>query len=106
MVRRFPEKKEPKIGFLTVGARQCDTMLCPYHWDNLCHKSPYEWKVRQHGVDKRRTWRKLHVSVNEKTGEILSAVVSTNDVSDDEVKHFPEVNESRATVGVGVGMSG
>jgi hypothetical protein len=44
-----------------------------------------EWKVRQHGVDKRRTWRKLHVGVNEATGEILRAVASTNTVSDDEV---------------------
>ena len=44
-----------------------------------------EWKVRIHGVDKRRTWRKLHVGVNEATGEILAAVVSTNNVSDDEV---------------------
>jgi Transposase DDE domain len=43
-----------------------------------------EWKVRQHGVGKRRTWRKLHVGVNEATGEILAAVVSTNNVSDDE----------------------
>lgn len=43
-----------------------------------------EWKVRQHGVDKRRTWRKLHVGVNEATGEILTAVASTNNLSDDE----------------------
>jgi IS5 family transposase len=43
-----------------------------------------EWKVRQHGVAKRRTWRKLHVGVNEATGEILAAVASTNNVSDDE----------------------
>ena len=43
-----------------------------------------EWKVRQHGVDKRRTWRKLHIGVNEATGEILSAVASTNNFSDDE----------------------
>jgi phage-related protein len=44
-----------------------------------------EWKTRQHGVNKRRTWRKLHVGVNEATGEIVSALVSTHDVSDDEV---------------------
>ncbi|NJL41223.1 MAG: IS5 family transposase [Leptolyngbyaceae cyanobacterium SM1_4_3] len=43
-----------------------------------------EWKVRQHGVGKRRTWRKLHVGVNEATGEILAAVASANRVSDDE----------------------
>ena len=43
-----------------------------------------EWKVRQHGYSKRRTWRKLHLGVDEKTGEILAAVVSTNNVTDDE----------------------
>ncbi len=43
-----------------------------------------EWKVRQHGVDKRRTWRKLHIGVNEASGEILAAVASTNNISDDE----------------------
>jgi hypothetical protein len=26
-----------------------------------------EWKVRQHGYDKRRTWRKLHVGIDEQT---------------------------------------
>ena len=44
-----------------------------------------EWKTRQHGVSKRRTWRKLHVGVDETTGEILMAVVSTNDISDGSV---------------------
>ncbi|MDE5097707.1 MAG: hypothetical protein O4861_04910 [Trichodesmium sp. St16_bin4-tuft] len=27
-----------------------------------------EWKTRVHGVSKRRTWRKLHLGVNEATG--------------------------------------
>ena len=40
-----------------------------------------EWKTRVHGVNKRRTWRKLHLGVNEATGEIVSGVVTTNDVS-------------------------
>ena len=44
-----------------------------------------EWKVRTHGVGKRRTWRKLHLGVDEGTGEILAAVVTTNDVADCEV---------------------
>ena len=44
-----------------------------------------EWKVRQHGYSKRRTWRKLHLGVNEASGEILAATVSTNDFRDDEV---------------------
>ncbi|MEX0272144.1 IS5 family transposase [Leptolyngbyaceae cyanobacterium UHCC 1019] len=41
-----------------------------------------EWKTRQHGVSKRRTWRKLHLGVDEETGEILAAVVTTNDRTD------------------------
>ena len=43
-----------------------------------------EWKVRPHGYSKRRTWRKLHLGVDESTGELVAAVVSTNNVSDDE----------------------
>ena len=27
-----------------------------------------EWKVRQHGISKRRTWRKLHLGADEQTG--------------------------------------
>ncbi len=44
-----------------------------------------DWKTRQHGVSKRRTWRKLHLGVDESTGEILAAVVTTNDLHDGEV---------------------
>jgi hypothetical protein len=40
-----------------------------------------EWKVRQQGVGKRRTWRKLLFCVDEATLEIVSVVASTNDVS-------------------------
>jgi len=41
-----------------------------------------EWKTRQHGVSKRRTWRKLHLGVDEQTGEIHAAIVSTNNYQD------------------------
>jgi hypothetical protein len=43
-----------------------------------------EWKVRVHGKSKRRTWRKLHLGVDEQTGEIVAAVLSGNDLSDSE----------------------
>jgi IS5 family transposase len=48
-----------------------------------------EWKTRQHGVSKRRTWRKLHVAVDEASGEILNVTVTTNDFNDGEV--LPEL---------------
>lgn len=44
-----------------------------------------EWKVRQHGVSKRRTWRKMHLGIDPATHEIVAAVVTTNDVGDGEV---------------------
>ena len=44
-----------------------------------------EWKTRVHGVGKRRTWRKLHLAVEENSGEILVAEVSSNDYHDSEI---------------------
>ena len=41
-----------------------------------------QWKVRQHGYSKHRTWRKLHLAVDEETGEILSAKVTKNSETD------------------------
>jgi hypothetical protein len=37
-----------------------------------------EWKVRQHGPSKRRTWRKLHLAVDPDTQEIVAEVLTTN----------------------------
>lgn len=42
-----------------------------------------EWKVRQHGWVKRRTWRKLHLGVDEATGEIVAQVLTGREVTDD-----------------------
>lgn len=44
-----------------------------------------EWKVRGYGWSKRRTWRKLHLGVDEGTGELAAAVVTTNDFGDGQV---------------------
>ncbi len=41
-----------------------------------------EWKVRQYGFAKHRTWRKLHVGVEPQSGEIQAVLVTTNGVSD------------------------
>ncbi|HMB03421.1 MAG TPA: IS5 family transposase [Isosphaeraceae bacterium] len=43
-----------------------------------------EWKVRQHGYSKRRTWLKLHLAVDPQTHEIQAAVVSEPGVTDAE----------------------
>jgi hypothetical protein len=42
-----------------------------------------EWKVRMHGVSKRRTWRKLHIGANPDDGEIQAVILTEHSVSDD-----------------------
>jgi IS5 family transposase len=44
-----------------------------------------EWKVRQHGYSKRRTWRKLHFAVDEATLEFVAVTVSTNNFKDSQL---------------------
>ncbi len=41
-----------------------------------------ERKVRQHGWTKRRTWRKLHVGVNEATGEVVAQTLTSHRIDD------------------------
>ena len=47
------------------------------------------WQVRQHGWKKRRTWRKLHLGVDEATGDIIAQVTTEREVTDDAV--LPEL---------------
>lgn len=41
-----------------------------------------EWKIRQHGWSKRRTWKKVHLGFDEATGDILIGEVTGSDVAD------------------------
>ncbi len=41
-----------------------------------------EWKVRQHGYSKRRTWRKLHLAIDEATGQIVAAALTDSSTAD------------------------
>ena len=44
-----------------------------------------EWKVRMHGWSTRRTWKKLHIGMDEHTGDILIGEVTGNDTADREM---------------------
>lgn len=37
-----------------------------------------EWKARQHGYSKRRTWKKLHIGIDAQIGEIILAELTSN----------------------------
>ncbi len=41
-----------------------------------------EWQVKKHGASKRRTWRKLHLGIDETTGEIVAALTTQADMAD------------------------
>lgn len=76
----------------------------------VCHSTGLKvygegaWKVRTHGVSKRRTWRKLHLHVDEATHEIVMSGASGNNVSDGEmfvemIRHTDEEIEQVSTDG-------
>ncbi|KDP87468.1 transposase [Cupriavidus sp. SK-3] len=41
-----------------------------------------EWKVRKHGYSKRRSWRKVHLGLDVKTGQVRAALMTHRDVDD------------------------
>lgn len=43
-----------------------------------------EWKVKKHGQEKPRVWRKLHLAVDADTHEVICADLSLNNVTDAE----------------------
>ncbi len=44
-----------------------------------------EWKVRKHGYSKRRTWRKVHLAMDAKSGQVCAALMTHQDVGDADV---------------------
>ena len=44
-----------------------------------------EWKVRMHGYNFRRVWRKIHIAIDIQTQQIEAVVLSTNDFKDGEL---------------------
>jgi len=59
-----------------------------------------EWKMRVHGKSKRRTWRKLHLGVDEATQQIPVVDLTLNSVGDQE--HLPDIlNAIPADIDIG-----
>ena len=60
-----------------------------------------EWKVRQHGYSKRRTWRKLHLAIDPGSHEIVAAMMTEPGVTDAEAVPdlLGQIDRPIATVG-------
>jgi hypothetical protein len=53
-----------------------------------------EWKVRLHGADKRRTWRKLHISMDAATHQLTAALLTDKELLDrNALSHLLEQTE-------------
>lgn len=80
--------------YSTLCRRQTTLTLTPYpqHREEPLHlvidSSGFkiygegEWKVKMHGANKRRTWRKLHIGVNPTTREIMAHDITLATVHD------------------------
>ena len=69
-----------------------------------------EWKVRKHGWNKHRTWKKLHMGSDGMDLEIISVVLTGNEVDDAEagieiVKETKELLPIKSTAGDGLSYS-
>ena len=62
-----------------------------------------EWKVPKHGKGRRRVWRKLHLSVDEKSGEVLAVRMSEGDAADG--PYLPELVRESQRVGGTIGQA-
>ena len=62
-----------------------------------------EWKVRKHGKAKRRLWRKIHLSVDAASGEVLAVLMSEGDAADG--PYLPELVQESQRVGGPIGQS-
>jgi hypothetical protein len=64
-----------------------------------------EWKMRTHGKSKRRTWRKVHLSVDPKTHEIVAEALTDNSV-DDAAAVEPMLEQITRPIGIFFGDGG
>ena len=66
--------------------KPCPSSRGPVHLlvdsTGLCLCGPGEWLIEKHGTRRRRSWHKLHVGVDAKTGQILASELTSSDVDD------------------------
>ena len=62
-----------------------------------------EWKVKKHGKGKRRVWKKLHLSVDAASGEVLAVLMSEGDAADG--PHLPALVQQSQQAGGPIGQA-
>ena len=65
-----------------------------------------EWKVRKYGYSKRRSWRKVHLGLDARTGQVCAVLMTHKDVMDASVlpellAQVPQETQIEAVIGDG-----
>ncbi|KDP87469.1 transposase [Cupriavidus sp. SK-3] len=91
----FPDLPVPNYTTLSRRAQELEVKLPASHSGEPMHLlvdstgvklyGEGEWKVRKHGYSKRRTWRKVHLALDAKTGQVCAALMTHQDVPDADV---------------------
>lgn len=93
-VLRLLEVKLPAPDYSTLSrrARSLQLSLCAQSQKQIKHLvidstglklyGEGEWRVRQHGWAKHRTWRKLHLAMDADSHEVTAALITNKDVVD------------------------
>lgn len=93
-VLRLLEVKLPAPDYSTLSrrARTLQLSLCAQNQKQIKHLvidstglklyGEGEWRVRQHGWAKHRTWRKLHLAMDADSHEVTAALITNKDVVD------------------------
>nr|AXL06088.1 IS5/IS1182 family transposase [uncultured bacterium] len=94
---RLLEVKLPAPDYSTLSrrARSLHLSLCAHNHKQIKHLvidstglklyGEGEWRVRQHGWAKHRTWRKLHLAMDANSHEVTAALLTSKDVVDPRV---------------------
>lgn len=75
-------RRQVRINAFSLPISPSEPIYIVLHSTGLKVYGEGEWKVRKHGAGKRRTWRKLHLAVDEATNELYAVELTTNAVSD------------------------
>ena len=75
-------KRAAKLGISLDVARHAGAIDVVVDSTGLKVFGEGEWKMRKHGKNKRRTWRKLHLAVDPDTHEIVAEALTENGCAD------------------------
>ncbi len=80
--RRSATLEVPRPRFSTGGGPDAEPVHLLVDSTGLKLCGAGEWLIEKHGTHARRSWRKLHIGLDAKTGRIVAAALTTKDVDD------------------------